>query len=140
MKMRTNNNKITRYMGTQEQQQQNPTTTNPRGEHQNNNATNIEQQQQAESKPPILTIRTKGIVITDMKEFFARKKMERAAWMGNMFHGSFVLQFCCCMVLIAATRAEGGLVSWVPNGLVGFDKKYFPRIFSMGGGQNLIRQ
>ena len=29
----------------------------------------------------------------------------------RMFQWSFVLQFCSCMNLIAATRAEGGLVS-----------------------------
>ena len=28
----------------------------------------------------------------------------------EMFHWSFVLQFCYCMTLIAATRAKGGLV------------------------------
>ena len=29
----------------------------------------------------------------------------------RVFQGSFVLQFCCCMNIIAATRAEGGLRS-----------------------------
>ena len=35
---------------------------------------------------------------------FQKQKLSR------MFHLSFVKQFCCCMGLIAATRAEGWLV------------------------------
>ena len=36
----------------------------------------------------------------------------KRAFMGvlRMFHRHFALQFCCCLALIAATRAEGGLV------------------------------
>ena len=40
------------------------------------------------------------------------KKISKESVKGvlRMFQRSFVLQFCCCMKLIAATRAEGGLV------------------------------
>ena len=41
---------------------------------------------------------------------------------------NFFLQFCCCMALIAATRAEGGLVLG-PNCYWG-QRKFWPRIVS----------
>ena len=39
----------------------------------------------------------------------------------RMFQGSFVLQFCYCMVLIAATLTEGGLLM-IPSYLLGVNK------------------
>ena len=41
---------------------------------------------------------------------FQEKFKQSVKGVSRMFQSSFVLQFCCCMDLIAATRAEGGLV------------------------------
>ena len=54
-----------RYMDNQQKQTQSE-------QQQHNNATN--EQQQNKKQQPKLTIRTKGIEITDMKQFLANKK------------------------------------------------------------------
>ena len=64
--------KITRYMINNEQQ-----TENKQQNHKHNNET--KQQQQNGKQHPKLTIRTRGIEITDMKKFLADKRKERAA-------------------------------------------------------------
>ena len=57
-----------------EQQQTNETTT----------TTDCEQQQQQNVRQPTkLMVKTKGIEITDMKEFLAKKRRKRAALFGN---------------------------------------------------------
>ena len=80
--------KITRYMENKQQQKRSETTTttsHKANEQQQPNNINgeEEEQQQSERHPPKLTIRTKGIEITDMKEFLAQKKRERAALFGK---------------------------------------------------------
>ena len=50
----------------------------------NNNTTNGETKQQIEQQPPKLTVRTKGIVISDMEKFLEMKKLEHAARVEEM--------------------------------------------------------
>ena len=52
-----------------------------------------------------------------------------------MFQCSFVLQFCFCMDLIAATRAEGGLVFLEPEAV---SNKYVLSQRPMIGRGNMI--
>ena len=59
-------------MKKQQQQQKNP--------EQNNTTMRTQHQQQ---QPPKLTIKSKGIEITDMKEFLAKKRKDRAARLGG---------------------------------------------------------
>ena len=58
-----------------EQTQLNETTTTSIGRKQ--------QQHQNQRKPTKLMVKTKGIEITDMKEFLAKKKIEHAARLGD---------------------------------------------------------
>ena len=62
------------------------TTSHKANEQQQPNNINDEEeeQQQSERHPPKLTIRTKGIEITDMKQFLAEKRKERATRMGSV--------------------------------------------------------
>ena len=68
--------KITKYMKQSEQQQTDETTTTT--------TTDCKQQQQQNVRQPTkLMVKTKGIEITDMKEFLAKKRRKRAALFGN---------------------------------------------------------
>ena len=60
------------------QQQQNE--KNPEQQQQPNTSNKAQQQQQ---QPPKLTIRSRGIEISDMKQYLARKKKDRAALLGG---------------------------------------------------------
>ena len=74
--------KITKYMRKQENQQNETTTTNPGIEQQqqaNDAETKQQQQQQQQQQQPRMTIKYKGIVISDLKRFLEQKKTERAA-------------------------------------------------------------
>ena len=64
-------------------QQSTTTTTSPVTEQIQQQAINTNrnnQQQHEEPMQPKVTVKTKGIVIADLKEFLANRRMDRAAW------------------------------------------------------------
>ena len=75
--MQKQQQKITRYVRKQENQQNETTTTEPGIEQQQQ--TNDAETKQQQQQPPRMTIKSKGIVISDLKRFLEQKKTERAA-------------------------------------------------------------
>ena len=54
-------------------------------------------------------------VLKKVSSVFQENFIKSFKGVSRIFQWSFVLQFCCCMNLIAATRAEGGLVNRVSS-------------------------
>ena len=100
--------KITRFMMQDKQPQPGETTTTTFGREQ--------QQHQTERKPTKLMVKSKGIEIPDLKEFLERKKIERAARLGEKQNKSNSSQLHTQLKNCDFQRAHR------PEGIVGRDE------------------